>query len=205
MFSCAVVAAAGLSSRMNDFKPLLPLDGLPAVVRLLQTLRLGGVEHCILVTGYRARELETACAGITGLTFLYNDGYAHTQMFDSARLGFSAVPENCQRVLFTPADIPLVKSETVRSLLNHTAPVLFPSYRRRRGHPIALCRSLLPALCTYEGEGGLRGALETLKTPADYLPVDDPFILKDMDTPDDYRALSRLALQERDVQPCRLR
>lgn len=186
---CAVVAAAGLSSRMGAFKPLLPIDGQPAIVHLLQTFLSAGVSQVILVTGYRHAELAQICHPIQQVTCVQNPDFARSQMFDSVRLGLSAVPKSHSRMLFTPADIPLVTQPTVRQLAHASAPLMFPSYRHRRGHPIALNAALIPSVLRYTGQNGLKGALAALPVPPAYLPVCDPFIRMDMDTPSDYTAL----------------
>ena len=189
MKCCAVVVAAGLSSRMKSFKPLLPICGRPAIVHLLHTLFSAGVSHCIVVTGHRHEDIQRVCASLDSITFVHNPNYAVTQMFDSARLGFAAVPPDCNRVLFTPADVPLIPSEVVATLTERDDPLLFPSYQMRRGHPMALDSTYLPYLLTYTGPGGLRGALALLPIPPAYLVVNDPRVLLDMDTPSDYQTL----------------
>lgn len=187
----AIVAAAGCSSRMGSFKPLLPLGGRPAIVRLLSSLLSGGAAHCIVVTGYRRHELEAVCGSNPNLSFVHNPRYAETEMFDSARLAFPLLPEDCDRVLFTPADIPLVSPDTVRAVLSVSAPLVYPSCGNRRGHPFAFSASLLPALRIDSGEGGFRGAFARLGVSPAYAVVEDAFIRADMDTPDEYHALCR--------------
>ena len=51
-----VVLAAGYSSRMGDFKPLLPVAGVPALKRCIDTLTAAGAETAV-VTGFRREEL----------------------------------------------------------------------------------------------------------------------------------------------------
>ncbi len=189
MKTCAVVVAAGLSSRMGTFKPLLPFDGKPAIVRLLNTLLESGVSTVILVTGFRHTELMHVCRNIPNLIFVYNAAYANTQMFESAKLGFAAVPSSCDRVLFTPADIPLISQMTIQRLISTSASVVFPGCPHRKGHPIALDSALLPCILQFNGPGGMKGALAALPVNPVYAEVDDPFIFMDMDTPADYQAL----------------
>ncbi len=52
----AVILAAGLSSRMGAFKPLLDVGGMPAAERIIKEAGSAGIGHMIMVTGYR-REL----------------------------------------------------------------------------------------------------------------------------------------------------
>ena len=186
---CAVVVAAGLSSRMHTFKPLLPIKNKPAIVHLSDVLLSAGVSRVIVVTGFRHTELEVSCSEIEQIQFVHNPDYASTQMFDSAKIGFASVPPEYDRILFMPADIPLVSSHTIISLLEQDAPLLFPSYHYHRGHPMALDAWLLPYITQYIGTGGLRGAIAALPVEPAYLVVEDPFVLMDMDTPSDYLTL----------------
>lgn len=86
-----------------------------------------------------------------------------------------------------PADIPLVSEGTIRTLLNMNEPLVFPSYHYRKGHPVSFSPDILPALLAYRGEQGLRGAFSNAQIEPAYLNTDDPFILMDMDTPEDYQ------------------
>lgn len=189
MSSCAVIVAAGCSSRMGTLKPLLPIAGEPAILHLVKTLLSAGVSHIIVVTGRGREQIEAVCQQEQAVSFVHNPVYATTQMFDSAKIGLRAVPNCCDKILFTPADIPLVSADTVRTVLAREEPLVFPSYQMRRGHPFLLRRSCLSDILKYSGQGGFKGALASLSVPPAYAVVHDPFILMDMDTPADYSAL----------------
>ena len=49
----AVLAAAGLSSRMGDFKPLLPFEDTTIAFHVTSMLKRLGADPVIVVTGYR--------------------------------------------------------------------------------------------------------------------------------------------------------
>ena len=51
-----VILAAGLSSRMRELKPLLPLDGVPAVLRVVGSYRDVGLE-AVVVLGFGAEQV----------------------------------------------------------------------------------------------------------------------------------------------------
>ena len=53
-----IVLAAGLSSRMNAFKPLLTLQGKTIIEHSVESLFSGGVRQVVVVVGYRADEVE---------------------------------------------------------------------------------------------------------------------------------------------------
>ena len=184
----AVVAAAGLSSRMGKFKPLLPFDGATVIGRCIANLRAAGAEEIVVVTGYRGEELAEALRG-SGVRCVQNPDYASTQMFDSLCLGLRELPGDCGVVLLTPGDVPLVRPETIRALLAARAGFACPVCAGRRGHPVALDARYLPALLGWSGDGGLRGAIAALGIPTTDVAVDDAGMCCDLDTPEDYAAV----------------
>ena len=187
----AVVAAAGLSSRMGAFKPLLPFDGVTVIERCIANLRAAGAAEIIVVTGHRCAELAEAVKD-SGARCVHNPDYAATQMFDSLRLGLRALPGGCGAVLLTPGDVPLVKPETIRALLEAEGGFVCPVCGGRRGHPVALDANYIPALLAYSGDGGLRGAVAALGIPTTEAEVADDGMLRDLDTPADYEEVLAL-------------
>lgn len=186
---CAVITAAGCSSRMGTFKPVLPVAGRPAIVHLIEKLFAAGVSHAVAVTGFRSNLLLELLQDRPDITTVHNPEFRTTQMFDSAKIGLQAVPDEYDQVLLIPVDIPFVREDTIRKVIQTEADLVFPSYQMRRGHPLKIHRKFIPQLLNYEGTNGLRGALNSLHTEPSYVVVDDPFIIRDMDTPQDYRAL----------------
>ena len=66
---CALILAAGLSRRMGEFKPLLPLGGTTVIENTVEAALSGGAESTVVVTGYRGDEAVKAFHhGIRGLT-----------------------------------------------------------------------------------------------------------------------------------------
>ena len=53
----AVILAAGLSSRMKAFKPLLPVDGRTAIEGLIETSKAAGLTDITVVTGHERKQL----------------------------------------------------------------------------------------------------------------------------------------------------
>ncbi len=184
----AVIAAAGMSSRMGDFKPMLNIGSISIAQRIVATLQQAGVTKIVMVTGYNAVALERHLAG-NGLIFLRNEDYEHTQMFDSARIGLEYLRDKCDRILFTPVDIPLFTAATVETLLKSDAKLACPVCEGQQGHPILIDASLVDAILADGGERGLKGAMERCGAALTEIPVDDPGILHDADTPADYAEL----------------
>ncbi|MBQ9022285.1 MAG: NTP transferase domain-containing protein [Eubacterium sp.] len=93
------------------------------------------------------------------------------------------------RVLFTPADIPLIPASAIKALLARTEPLVYPGDRIKKGHPVSIYAAFLDMILSFDGDGGLRGALSALPVEPVYLAIDDPGIHMDMDTPEDYQKI----------------
>ena len=102
----AVIAAAGLSSRMGAFKPMLEIGDTTAVRRIITVLRSVGADPIVLVTGHRAEALETHVADL-GVICVRNEQYRTTDMFASVSLGMARICTLCDQFFFTPVDVPL--------------------------------------------------------------------------------------------------
>ncbi len=183
----AIIVAAGCSSRMGSFKPLLPLGTntiIRRVVRLIDTV----ADEIVVVTGYRGEDLECHLHG-TGVRAVRNVKYRETGMFDSICLGIRALSRSCQRIFIIPGDIPLVRPKTLEKLRETSAAVVRPLCHGKSGHPILLSSGCIIPLLSDSGEGGLRGAITRMNLPVLDVETGDPGILMDADTPEDYQRL----------------
>lgn len=84
------------------------------------------------------------------------------------------------------ADMPYVLSSTIFALaeaLKAGAGIAVPVWEGRRGNPVAFSRAHFVELLQLGGDEGARRLLRA--HPVTEVPVDDPGILRDIDTPDD--------------------
>ena len=188
METVALITAAGMSSRMGDFKPMLNIGSISVAQRIIATFHQAGISRIVMVTGYNADMLEHHLAN-NGIIFLRNEQYATTQMFDSVKIGLHYLQDKCDRILFTPVDIPLFTANTVRCLLDTDKPLACPICQDETGHPILISSVLIKHILTDSGEGGLKGAISRCGADMSLVSVDDPGTLHDADTPEDYSAL----------------
>ena len=184
----AIIVAAGMSSRMNDFKPMLQIGSISIIQRVIETLLQAGADPVVVVTGYQSKQLERHLSKHNVLC-IQNPEYETTQMFDSAKIGLKYLQDKCDRVLFTPADIPLFTVMTVDKILATSNRLAKPVKNNKGGHPILIDNSLIPAILTYQGEGGLKAALKSTEIRMEYIEVEDEGILLDADTQEDYKNL----------------
>jgi molybdenum cofactor cytidylyltransferase len=190
----AVILAAGYSSRMGAFKPLLTLGDRTLLGHCALLLRHPRITTAMVVTGHRHREVE-AEAHRLGLACLHNPGYDRG-MFSSIQAALPFV-DGFDGFFLLPVDIPLVRSATIDALATafDGKSVVVPGFRGLSGHPPLLPASLIPTIAGDDGRGGLRRLLDSLP-PATLrtLPFWDRGVLLDADTPEDLAVLAtRLA------------
>lgn len=183
----AVIPAAGLSSRMGAFKPLLPYGGT-TVAEASVGSALRCADTAVVILGNRAGDLRDVLGRRFGgrLTFVLNPDYASTDMLTSVKFGLRAMGE-CDAFFLLPADMPAIPSEVFGALtgaFDGTADVIYPVIGGRRGHPPLISASLIPEILAYEGDGGLRAILSG--RAAKEVAVTDRGVLVDLDTPEDY-------------------
>ncbi len=187
----AVIVAAGMSTRMKQFKQMMKIGNFTMAERVAINFKRAGIQDIVMVTGYRSRQLE-AYLDYLDLEFVENKQYEHTDMFESARIGFRRLQNRCDKVLFCPADIPFFTDDTVKKVLSQNAEIVAPRCEGRSGHPISIHRELIPAILSYQGEEGLRGALNATGIPIQYVDVEDQGTLMDADTREDFEKLVML-------------
>jgi putative nucleotidyltransferase with HDIG domain len=189
----ALILAAGYSSRMGRFKPLLHLGGKNALEWAVAAFLETGITKIIVVTGHEADAIELMLRG-TGIGIVHNPAY-DKGMYSSVQAGLASLPDEVQACFLLPVDIPLVRAATVDALASRyaskPATVIYPNFRGQRGHPPLIARALFAEVISGDGEGGLRALLQ--RHEADEVAVADEGILLDMDTPEDYARLAELA------------
>lgn len=184
----AVIVAAGMSSRMKDFKPMLPMGENSIIKRVVQTLKKADVSPIVVITGHNAKQLERHLLD-QNVICIYNPDYEKTDMFASAKIGMQYLQGKSNAILFTPADVPLFTVNTVKQLMQADGLIAKPVCNGRGGHPLFLKEAVFSPILNYTGGGGLKGALQALKEPIQQIQVEDAGILYDADTPADYQKL----------------
>jgi CTP:molybdopterin cytidylyltransferase MocA len=192
----AVILAAGLSSRMGAFKPLVQLGDKTMLAHGIGVFRRCGIKSILVVTGHRGEEVQAEARRL-GVSWCHNPDFARG-MFSSIQAAVKQLPR-LDGFFLLPVDIPLVRPVTVATLCAafERKKVICPSFRDLRGHPPLIPARLFPEILRYDGTGGLDALLSR---QAKALPVWDRGILLDADTADDLvvleRKLSRLAIGE---------
>ena len=154
----AVIAAAGTPGGFRAYDKLENTDRNAMLKRMIYTFRRAGVEDVAVVTGYRAKETEKSLAKL-GAVFLRCGDYENVQMLDLAVKGFRYL-KNCGKIFFCPADVPLFTENTLKMMLLQDVPVVIPVCGGRKGHPVLIDADLTDGIAEYQGERGLKGAID---------------------------------------------
>ena len=184
----AIILAAGKSKYMDELKPMLKLGQTTMIQREIDTLRTAGLSPIVVVTGYQAEELEKHIAH-RGAVCIRNRRYETSQMYASICMGLRYIQKKADRVLLFPSDVPLVSAETIEKMAKAPGSAAVPVHDGRRGHPVMLSREIFQHVLSYRGGQGLRGAMDDWEDGVTLVELEDPGILLDTNTKQDYESL----------------
>jgi len=188
-----VILAAGASSRMGRDKALLPWRGgtfLSAAIRMLQPV----TELVIVVAGANSASL----APITDAhaAFIAVNPDPQQGQFSSLQVGVQEVLNRGRdAAIVTLVDRPATEIETVeqlkRSFLSAGENVwaVVPDYQGRHGHPILIGREMMEAFLRAAAGSNAREVEHANQGHILYVPVSDPLVAANVDTPEDFERL----------------
>ncbi len=186
---CAIVLAAGCSSRMGTQKLLLPFGGKTVITHIVEQLLASSIDEVYVVVGYQRKRIEQELFA-QSVSIVNNTNYK-TGMLSSVRCGLSAVPKNCQTVLVALGDQPSITTKLIDQMLQSykTAKkqILVPLYNDKRGHPIIFSAAYRNEILTQYDNVGLRGLLHAHREDIFELTVSASGVISDMDYPEDYQ------------------
>ncbi len=192
----AVVLAAGLSTRMGRLKLLLPYGEHTVIEQMVSVLLSSPVDEVLVVTGHERAAVEAALARWPVRT-VFNPDYAAGEMLSSVQAGLRSVAADAWAVLLAVGDMPAIEVDVVAQLITDYQAtgdgcVYIPSYRMQAGHPVLIPRLFWPAILALPAGANLRSVWRAEGTRVQWVVVDTPSVLRDMDTPEDYQLELRL-------------
>jgi molybdenum cofactor cytidylyltransferase len=186
----ALVLAAGTSKRMGTLlKALLPVNGRTFLEKIVDDLSRTECGELIVVLGAeREKILERTI--LSPARVVINEDWESGQL-SSLRAGIRECAPESEGVLFTLVDHPLVRESTYVSIIEawktNKDMVVIPAYKGRRGHPALFPHALYSRLLYDPLPDGARGVFRDGKSPLRQIEVNDPGILLDIDTLQDYK------------------
>ena len=162
--------------------------------RLATALAGGGVDGVVVVGRSGDAALQAEVEGLPVPARFVGNPNADAGQLSSLLAGLAAVDRpGVAALLVTPVDAPLIEPATVVALLaslrSTGAPIVRATYRGRHGHPVIFGRAVFDDLRQADPSVGARGVVRAYGARVVNVEVNDPAVLGDVDTPDDYRVL----------------
>jgi len=186
----AILLAAGRSRRMGAFKPLLPFGDATVVESCIGNLRAAGIEDVIVVIGHRAAEIRDHLKALD-VAFAINPN-PNSEMGESIARGVETLSTHTRALIIALVDHPAVSAATIKVLIDEWrrgARLVQPEHEGRGGHPVLIDLVYRNELLSLDPEGGLRSLFAAHRDQVKRLPVESPYVARDMDTWEDYQRL----------------
>lgn len=198
----AIILAAGYSSRMKSFKPLLPVGEITAVGRSVLAVTGADIKEIAVVTGHN-RALITPKLDEISASFDVSQNInvfeAHNPefdkgMFSSIKAGIAAIrkqaPET-EGIFLMPADCPLISSDVISEVMQRANDSDFcvPVFKGKKGHPLFIPKKYFDEICDHDGPGGLKAITDKYWDKMIRVPVEEEGCIMDMDTPEGYEEI----------------
>ncbi len=189
----AVILAAGSSTRMGSQKLLLPYRVSTMIETVVDNVLSSGIEKIMVVLGADHVRVKKALAQ-KPVAFCYNVEHKKG-MLSSVTCGIRALPEDANAALFYLGDqpnIPPKVTNTVIQAYNEAIRgIVIPVYNYRRGHPLLVDLKYRNEIYKLDLEKGLRSLMHLFPEDVLEVEVDEPGILVDIDTREDYSKATR--------------
>jgi molybdenum cofactor cytidylyltransferase len=178
---------------MGQPKLLLEWQGKTLVRRAVETAIESGASPVILVTGPRDQEMRRDVSDLP-VTVAHNPEYAQG-MSTSLRTGIATLPDTADGAIIMLSDQPLLSSDVLARLATALAQpgalIVQPRYGGTPGNPVGFTRALFPELMSQQGDQGARELIRARHGEIRYVDFEDAALQRDIDTPEDFEALSR--------------
>ena len=183
-----VILAAGGSSRFGEIKQLLPWKNKNIINTVVETAALADLDPILVVLGANAGLIQASLDNET-VQVVNNTDWDKGQS-TSLKAGVTAIRQTVDGVLFLLCDQPHLTVNLVNAVVEEglrSGKVVTPIIDDRRANPVYFPASCFPLFDSLEGDAGGRQIISAC--PHTTLPWLDDWMARDIDTPEDYRAL----------------
>ena len=193
----AILLAAGESKRMGRPKQLLEWQGKTLLQHSWNRSSTPLRTRSFWSWGMKPTGSERALPALP-IKIVINPDYKQG-MASSLRQGLLAMDPGSEAFLVLLADQPGIGPEIINTLIrtfrqaDPKRGIVRPVYRGRRGHPVLIGAQYLQEALQLQGDVGARRIL--MNHPGDILEIDveQDAVLKDIDTPEEYRDYTKQA------------
>lgn len=190
----AIVPACGQSTRMGQPKAMLSFGKWVVLEQVIATLKDGGAETVLVVTGPHVTEVSR-CAGQMGV-LVHELPLMTPDMRSTVEAGFRYLEERFHPAsddpwLLSPVDHPCFKSSTVRSLFqmagqDSSVSIVVPTCQTQHGHPVLFRWKHRSGIMDLPVGDGINKYVSAYRQDVYEMDVDDPGVLLNVNTPEGY-------------------
>jgi molybdenum cofactor cytidylyltransferase len=176
---------------MGKQKLLLPWKGDTILGHTLANARASGINPLTVICGAEA-DVVTAEVEAKGLPWLINKDFAEGQS-TSLICGLKTAPHGFG-VMFILGDMPVVQPQSYVALAaaytKSAALIVVPiNVEGKRGNPTVWSPELFAEIKLLYGDTGGRELMTNYRGQTLLIPIDDPGLYRDIDTPEEYERL----------------
>jgi len=189
--TAALVLSGGESSRFGGApKALLSAGDRSAVRRIAEICLDRGLEPVVVVVGPHRWAIAGEVRGLDVRVTESRDWFEGRTA--SVQSGLNAVDPD-RDILLWPVDHPFVRPDTVDKLLSvRTSDLLglwfIPTFEGHGGHPVLWRSAVRAEVLELRPDAPVRALIPELGPQVRRIPVDDPGVVANVDTPEQYRA-----------------
>lgn len=196
---CGVILAAGESSRMGRPKALLPWGRgtfLSAAINALNPY----TDMVIVVAGRNRAQIEPIVDA--NAAFLVVNPDPDRGQFSSLQCGLqevlnrgrdAAIVTLVDRPPAAPTTVHFLRNEYLRLIRSDKIWTVVPDCNGQHGHPIVVGREMITTVLDAPATANARDLMHANPSRIAYVPVNDPFVAMNIDTPEDYERLCAAA------------
>lgn len=191
----SVILSAGSSSRMGTPKALLELGGKTFLEHAVRAVRAAAIDVPMIAVAQNDHKIMELCK-LYEMIAVVNTATPTAVPLGSVQAAVMAIINRpVEALLVWQVDQPHVRATTASDLLSaflrSGKPITVPVFSGRRGHPVVFGRAVFEELLAAPLSEGARAVVRADPARVIEVPVQDPAILDDIDTPEAYHDLLR--------------
>ncbi|UCG28210.1 MAG: XdhC family protein [Bacteroidales bacterium] len=185
----SIILAAGESKRMKEPKLLMPYQGKTIIETVVENVNQSRVDEILVVLGAWKEEIRNRLQNHP-VTFCINDNYTDG-MISSIQTGVNSITGSDGACLVFLGDQPMIPSAVIDQIIDNYhltgKGIVQPKYQNKKGHPVLIDMKYKEEINKLDQEIGLRELIRKFPDDMVEVNVDNPGILRDIDTLDDYK------------------
>ena len=186
----ATILAAGRSSRMGEKnKLLLPVNGLPMIHLVCETVISAELSPVIVVTGFDHENVDRVIPKRID-KIVFNSNW-ESGMASSIYIAMSSLNDDVVGNMIVLGDMPKIKKETLDKLIegfiSHGGDrIVYPIYNNKQANPVIFPKRFFSTILSSVGDRGCKKVLKQYPDDAVAIPIHSDEVVLDCDTQDDY-------------------